>query len=143
MKYIKTIEDFKSIKPQDACELVNDIDFQNSQIEYLIDDFRGIFDGNGYTLKNIVISKKIFRDEQPVSLINSTFRASIKNLNISNLQINIKANGYEPNISALCDCCEYTQLENITISTKNDISLFNIENKNTYKNLIINNKKYK
>lgn len=142
MKHIKTIDDFKNIKSTDSCILDNDIDFRGEEINYLLDDYRGVFDGNSYTLKNIVISPSIFRDEQPVSLIISTFKATIKNLNIDNLQFKVNYNGYSPNISALCDTCEYSILENINIKTKDDISLFNIENKNTYSNIKINNKIY-
>lgn len=142
MNLIKNKQDLFKIKSTEDYELMCDIDLENEEIEYLIDDFRGNLNGNGYCIKNIVIKKEIITDEQPVALINSMFRASLKNLNIKNLQINVKNNGYTPSISLLCDTCENSVIDNVSIeSIKKNIPFIMKENKNSFSNIIVNNKK--
>ena len=77
---IKNIDDFKKISKYCNCELQNDIDFKNAEFEYLIDDFSGIFNGNGHKLKNIVLTKNISYDGEGVALINTISDAISKKL---------------------------------------------------------------
>ena len=89
MLEIFKVDDFKKIKSNSECKLMNNIDFKGRPIKYLIDDFRGIFDGNGYTLKNITISDDVAYGAQTISLINTMYKAKVKNLTIENLKFDL------------------------------------------------------
>ena len=75
-KEIKTIADFNTINSNNAehYTLLNDIDFENQKAT-TIEDFYGVFDGNGYTIKN-----------SSTNLFTTNF-GIIKNLTIENCSI--------------------------------------------------------
>ena len=75
-KEIRTVEDFNTINGNNAeyYRLLNDIDFANQKAT-TIEDFYGIFEGNGYTIKN-----------STTSLFTRNF-GDIKNLIIENCSI--------------------------------------------------------
>ncbi len=77
--------------------LNNDLDFDNhsiSGIGSITDDniFMGNFDGNGYTISNILIDKGVTRDDVDYyGLFTKTKNAYINNLNINNLKVVVKS----------------------------------------------------
>lgn len=131
------VEDFKKIKSNSECKLMNDIDFADKAIKYLIDDFRGIFDGNGHVLKNITISDDIFYDGQTLSLIKTMFKARVKNLTIKNLKFNQDNLNVQPNISTFCGECEYSEITNvqITYNSRKGINFVFQSNHSNYKRI--------
>ena len=76
--------------------LENDLDFDNhsiSGIGSITNDsvFMGNFDGNGYTISNILIDKGVTADDVDYyGLFTKTKNAYINNLNINNLKVVVK-----------------------------------------------------
>lgn len=123
MLEIFKVDDFKKIKRNSECKLMNNIDFKGQPIKYLIDDFRGIFDGNGYTLKNITICDNVFFDGQTLSLINTMYKAKVKNLTIENLKFDLDDLIVQPNISTFCGECECSEITNVQITYDSRIGI--------------------
>ena len=92
--------------------LCNDIDLKNKNfagIGSLKKYYSGSFDGNGYTIKNLLIDKDIFNS---VGFFRTCNNASIKNLTIKNAVISGKSD-----VGCLVGACENnTLIENVKIS---------------------------
>ena len=73
------IDDFLKIDRHGEYRLCCDIDFEGKQIPKLLDDFRGVLDGNGHKVKSLVISRRVRFDGEPVALFVSARNAEIKN----------------------------------------------------------------
>ena len=87
--YAATIFDDKVVK------LVNNIDLKNQEWIPIGDDrsqrteFHGIFDGQGYTISNVKITKKTDRDDENKSSYGllGNLKGTVKNLTVSNVSI--------------------------------------------------------
>ena len=80
MILLDSIDDFLKIDRHGEYRLCCDIDFEGKQIPKLLDDFRGVLDGNGHKVKNLVISRRVRFDGEPVALFASARNAEIKNI---------------------------------------------------------------
>ena len=87
--YTATLFDGKTVK------LMNDIDLNNEEWIPIGDDrsqrteFHGIFDGQGYTVKNVKITKKTDRDDDNKSSYGlfGNLKGTVKNLTVENVSI--------------------------------------------------------
>lgn len=141
---ICTIEDLLSISTNGSYELAADIDFNGQVIERLLDDFRGELDGKGHAIKNVVLKTEVDYDEQIVALINTTYKAVIKNIVFENVVFDINCGVYIPNVAILCGECEYSTLENITISSnKQNLPMIALSNHSSYSNCVCDGKRGK
>lgn len=87
---IKTAEELKNIDSTKNYKLANDIDFENTPL--LLDiTYRGILDGNGYSLRNIKITDQDLEGYQAKQATGMIARNEgiIRNLKIDNIDINI------------------------------------------------------
>lgn len=98
---ISTIEDLKSVDSglNGHYILVNDIDLTGVEWEPLAAEecFTGIFDGNGYSIKNLSITKG-----QPLVGLFGQSSGTIKNLKLENVDINIANIDSDVYIGSLC-----------------------------------------
>lgn len=115
MLELKTFNDLINIKPNNNYYLSGDIDCAGQVLEKPICDFVGEINGNGYTIKNLVIKQEIYREEQPVTLFYSLYKTTIKNLCIENLQFQGLNSVYSLHVCAVADVIEYSCLHDIKI----------------------------
>lgn len=131
--------DFIKITSKGNYELSANIDFKGQKVKWIIDDFRGTLEGNGYTIKNIVIVRKVEFDEQNISLINSMCGATLKNVSFENVRFEIDSGIYFPKVSALCGECEKSILENVkVVSNLPNIPMVDTSNSSSYINCKLN-----
>lgn len=109
---IGSMQDFSSIQSNNSYKLSSDIDF-NNQAFTPISNFSGVLDGNGYTIKNISITAQ----DGDVALFASTTNATIKNLQIENINIDMQkeADTYISKVAYLVANAVNTNIENISI----------------------------
>ena len=111
-KKIKTIADLYAINSglDDKYILMNDIDMSSTDggdydIEGYgwkpIENFSGVFDGNGHKLSNLNIRGEKYDD---IGLFGNTDGAEIRNLCIENASIKIKENDERFISNILCSC---------------------------------------
>lgn len=90
-KLIKTAQDFKSIKADQNYKLANDIDFENTSV--ILDfAYKGILDGNGFSLKNISITEADVENlskEEYRGIIKQN-EGIIRNLKIEDINIDVQ-----------------------------------------------------
>lgn len=133
MLELKSFNDLLNIKPNNKYKITKDIDCMGQILKNPICDFIGEIDGNGYTIKNLVIKQDVYREEQPVALFYSLYKTTIKNLNIKNLEFQGLNSIYSLHVGVLADVIEYSTLQNMNIEivSENDtiIPLGNIYNK--------------
>ena len=118
MEYVSihSVEDLLSIKPHKAYRLTCDIDCGNKKIPFLLGDFVGEIDGDGYCIKNLTISEgEITINSQPVAMFYTMSRSVIKNLKIFNLKIEVPRSVYKPEVAALCVEASDTLFENVYV----------------------------
>ena len=115
MILLNSIDDFLKIDRHGEYLLCCDIDFEGKQIPKLLDDFRGVLDGNGHKIKNLVISRCVRFDGEPVALFASARNAEIKNISFDNLRICVDNDGYRPEVACLCVMAERCRFSNIVV----------------------------
>ena len=121
MEYINicNFNDLTSIKSRKAYRLTCDIDCKNGRISKILDNFVGIIDGNGYSIKNLVIEDhEIVINSQPVALFYTMNRSIVKDLKILNLKIDVPKSVYKPEIAALCVSASDTLFENVYVEAE-------------------------
>ena len=149
MNQIKTFDDFINIKTNNTYDLLNDIDCENKTLNKPICDFVGVINGNGYTIKNLIIEQDIWREEQPISFFYSICNSVIKDLNIKNIKFHGLDSIYSLNLGVLADVMENSVIENLNIEVESEnekiIPLCNQHYKCDIKNvtLICNGKEVK
>lgn len=121
MEYIsiKSVEDLLEIKPHKAYRLTRDIDCGNTKHPFLLGDFVGEIDGDGYCIKNLTISEsEITINSQPVAMFYTMSRSIVKNLKILNLKIEVPKSVYKPEVAALCVEASDTLFENVYVEAE-------------------------
>ncbi len=123
---VKTAEDLKSISqnPSGKYILMNDIDL--SGIDWVplcqglkkdgSDIFRGILDGNGYSIKNLNIKVDEGADTENVGFFGKTEDAAITNINFENAQIQTPETYTKGSVGIIAGTASGTSFENITVS---------------------------
>ena len=109
---IYTIDDWYQMKktPNQNYRLMNDLDFKNADASlYSNIAFKGILDGQGYTIKNFYITSKI-----STPLFSSCNNSTIINLNIKNYNIESTSTTI-----AICATGNYLNMRNVNIDTVN------------------------
>ena len=104
--------------------LMNDIDFTASENASSYDNvsifssskiFKGTFDGNGYTIKEFGLTSNTY-----MGLFAYTENATIKNLNIENVMVDLSSNGRgETYMGAVVGKAVNTTIENVTVKNVN------------------------
>ena len=94
---IKSVKDWNNIaitlneeRSSAVYSLMNDIDFSDNTVYFIGTEtvpFKGVFEGNGYTLKNIIIQS----DNSYVGMFGYN-TGTVRNINVNN--INVKGNNY-------------------------------------------------
>lgn len=101
MIQIRLAEELLRIQKTDEVVLMNDIDFGDRKLECIIPEFRGVLNGNGYTISNIVVSCPVWGDEQKIALFNYISHAKVKDIVFKGIKFDLMVNSYSPSIAAL------------------------------------------
>ncbi len=117
---ITTAEELQNMTNGQSYQLMNDIDL--AEFSWIpIENFRGYFDGNGYTIHNLNITKT-FEDQTPyVGLFARASGAVIKNLNMDNVNLIISIRtytntGYDMFVGGLIGYVDsYTRIINVNV----------------------------
>lgn len=109
---VSTTEQFLMIKSgvSSHYKLVSDIDFKN-QLVTPIDSFAGRIDGNGYSIKNVLMVSSVGQDFGLIKSLTGT----IENIRFENINIENTATGKTGNIGAVAGTAKNATLRNITI----------------------------
>ncbi len=117
---VSTAEELQNIQSGNVYRLVNDIDFENKTFNP-IDNFRGVFDGNGYTIRNISIVKTYYDSNVYIGLFGEVNNSVIRNISLENINyiISVKSNSnskYNAYIGGLAGRINnYSRIYNINI----------------------------
>ncbi len=84
---ISNIEGLQNIQSNQNYILTSDIDASSVANFVSISQFNGILNGNGHTIKNLTI-----QGDSSVALFLNTFNATIKNLQLQNIKVNVTQN---------------------------------------------------
>ena len=120
---ISTVDEFLAMGKDNKgyYKLANDIDFEDAQITDMFSSsnpFKGHFDGNGKTISNFKI-----KSATNAGIFGQTEKATIKNLNIKNAQIDWSNGRSSSNAAILVGRAIDTVIRNITIDgVKIDVS---------------------
>ena len=117
MTSLNSIEDFLKIDRHGEYLRCCDIDFEGKEIPKFLYDFRGVLDGNGHKIKNLMISRRARFDGEPVAMFASARNAEIKNISFDNLRICVDNDGYRPEVACLCVVAERCRFSNIVVCT--------------------------
>lgn len=121
--YIENCNELLNISSNGVYELTQDIDFEYKAIDKIFGDFKGILDGKGHKIKNIVLkASEIWMNNQPICLFYTLRNATVKNVTFENIFIDNEESIYNPQYSVLCDDACGTLFENIEVNLnlKND-----------------------
>lgn len=117
---ITSKDDFKNMVDDNdgIYVLKNDIDFENEELSLFssaTEPFKGTFNGDGHTIKNVKLSKTSL---SYYGIFGYTKNAKISNLNIEN--VTVESNGLGSfSAGALIGCAEATTVSDVTISNVN------------------------
>ena len=118
---IKTTEDFNNICNNLSAHytLMNDLDFAGVTLSTAItatssERFKGTFDGNNKTIKNVT-----FSSATNIGLFPYTDGATIKNLTVDTVVADFSTGRTTANIGALIGGAESTKVENVTVKNVN------------------------
>ena len=112
---VYTPEDLLTISKNDDVVLMNDLDFCNQKIKCIIPEFRGVLNGNGFTISNLLISDSIWGDEQKIALFTYISHAKIHSLTIREMKFVFPDSVYNPNVAALGVEVNESVIENVKI----------------------------
>lgn len=114
---IKSTDDFNNISNNLTAHyvLMDNLDFKDITLSTAItatssERFKGTFDGNGYTIKNLT-----FTSAANIGLFPYTDGATIKNLTIDTVVADFSTGRATANIGALIGGAEATKVENVTV----------------------------
>lgn len=113
--FISNFSQLKSIETKSNIILVEDIDCDNAELECLAKIFKGKLDGNGHSIKNLILTSEIWSDGQVLALFQYLDHAMIENITFDNLIIKVDLDGYKPKISALCHESMHSIIKNVHI----------------------------
>lgn len=114
--YLNSFSDLQGIEKNGDYELISDIDCGGAEIECFAPIFNGKIDGNGHTIRNLTLKKRIISDGELVALFESGWKAEIKNIVFSDIKLSINKGRYKPCIATLCGEMEECVLSNISFS---------------------------
>lgn len=114
--YLKNFSDLQGIEKNGSYELISDIDCGGAEIECFAPIFNGKLNGNGHTIRNLTLKKRIISDGELVALFESGWKAEIKNIVFANIKLSINTGRYKPCIATLCGEMEACMLSNISFS---------------------------
>ena len=83
--YIETPEDLRNMNGGCYYELKNDINLEG--IEWRGSEFCGVFDGKGYSIKNMTFVGSIHNQSASIGLFSTTIGGIIKNVNMENILV--------------------------------------------------------
>ena len=118
---ITTAQELQSLTSGNAYKLMNDIDLTGVNWQPIM-NFKGVFDGNGYTISNLNIVKTYEDVDTIVGLFGNAEYSVIKNIKLSdvNIIINTKSAAsynYEINVGSLVGKIRYnSRLTNIEVN---------------------------
>lgn len=118
-KHIQTFDELTQIERFGNYVLTQDIDCGGASIPNLLGDFSGVLDGNGHTVYNLVLTDRIWGDEQSLALFCSTSKATIKNISFENLTLSYDAGCYSPRVAALVVNCYKTTITGVKVIASN------------------------
>ena len=126
---ISNVEGLQNIQSNQNYILTSDIDAGSVANFAPISQFNGILNGNGHTIKNVTI-----QGDSSVALFINTFNATIKNLQLQNIKVNVTQNldGQIVKSAIL--------VANSTNTTIENVSLINGINQDEYNTIDINSK---
>lgn len=114
---IKSLEELMAIKPNGYYRLDGDIDCRGQVVSKISGDFTGIIDGNAHKISNLVLrASALICDAQPLALFYTMHRAIVKNIDISDLKIELPKTVYDINVAALCADASNSVFENVSVS---------------------------
>ena len=111
-KEVYSIQDWEKINkfPDENYKLMSDLDFSNALENVLItNNFSGIIDGSGHTIKNITI--------QTNSGLIKQLNGTLKNIYIQNYNQNVKSN--MSNVGVVLNSGNYSEINNVHIQNAN------------------------
>ena len=120
MKNIQTVQDLLSIEKDGEYNLQNDIDFKGQRIDCIAALFKGKINGNGFCVKNIVLSDIIWGDEQRFALFRIMDDAEISNIIFDNIRLEYDEKCYSPRVSVVAGECNNCKLINIKVVAYNE-----------------------
>ena len=100
--YLNNFSDLQSIEKNGSYELISDIDCGGAEIECFAPIFNGKLNGNGLTIRNLTLKKRITSDGELVALFESGWKAEIKNIAFADIKLSINTGRYKPCIATLC-----------------------------------------
>lgn len=112
VRNITTCEDLMVLAAHnvyDTITLMNDIDCADTDVAPMFegDDFEGVFEGNGYTIRNFTYHTG---SRWYIGLVNQAYNATFRNINIENFDIT--ATGY---VGALTSVANNTTITNVHV----------------------------
>ncbi|MGM9969966.1 MAG: hypothetical protein ACI35S_06185 [Anaeroplasma sp.] len=114
---IKNKEEFLAMTndPEAYYSLESDIDFDGATMDVLFksssaNQFKGTFDGNGHTIKNFKL-----KSETNVGIFGYTNGATIKNLNVENVNADFSSGLSSANVGVLVGSANRTIIENCSV----------------------------
>lgn len=122
MYHIFSLQELAEIKQRGEYSLDCDIDCQKKVVPFLIDDFQGIFHGNGHTLKNLVVHRSAITDGMVIALIQTAYAARIENLRIEGLTIEVDCGPYSCHEAALIGEAQECYINNVSVSLMNAVN---------------------
>lgn len=125
--YISTPDDLKNMSSEYYYELTNDIDL--SGLEWKGSEFHGVFNGNGYSIKNMSFVGSVNNTNAYLGLF-SEGRGIIQNLNLENATIIADLNADEEayHTAYVGGFVAYTTNINLYNCTVDEYSIFSIRN---------------
>lgn len=125
---IKTLEDFLSIKdnPSKSYVLMNDINLKGEIIPS-IDNFKGVLDGNGFTIKNFSLNANTVNKNY--GLFNNN-EGTIKNLKLSDFTFNVNLTTTTSSSIGVIAGTNNGTIENVSLVNSLANQTYNIHNSN-------------
>jgi hypothetical protein len=125
IRNIYTAEDLQDMISGYHYVLKNDIDLSDS-LWSPIEDFKGVFDGNGYTISNLTYIKTYFDQEVYAGLFTTIKYSEIRNVTLENVSIitTLRTNSndtYCMHVGALAGSIDRSLIENVNISGQIDL----------------------
>ena len=123
---IRTPEDLLNMESGYHYKLMNDIDLSET-LWTPIDNFRGVFDGNGYTISNLTYIQTYQDQSIETGMFKQIRYSEIKDLTLENIIVLITLktgsnDSYSMNVGGLAGTIEYSNLENVKVNGQVDLN---------------------
>ena len=122
LKKISTPSDLLAMEQEGSYQLLRDLDCGNAKITKISSCFKGILDGAGHTVRNLVLTvDDVWSDAQPVALFYKLRRATVKNIKFENLKIEVPNSVYSFEVAALCVSAADSLIENVEVEATTNL----------------------